>query len=627
MTSKKILIAIPIAFFAGIGLTLWLSNRGPAEADHDDHDTTTDEAVTYTCSMHPQIRQPEPGKCPICFMDLIPVSDDETDPNTLVMTEAAEKLADVRTAEVVRGKRSKQLRLQGRITYDETRVKQISAWLPGRIDRLYVDYTGVSVRKGDHLVDFYSPELIQAQEDFLLILKGSEQLTDDTVGLIRDTAQATVGDAREKLALLGLKPYQIQALEDTREISDRITIYAPDAGIVIEKHVNTGAYVQTGSPLYTIAELERVWLVVDAYESDLSWLHFGQEATFTVGAYPGRLFNGRISFISPTVDTATRTIKVRINVDNDDLRLKPGMFATAEVQSQTTSEGLFIDNELIGKWMCRMHPEITQNQPGDCSICGMDLVTTKSLGYSQQSGNGEEPLLIPHTAPLLTGRRAVVYVKDPNAARPTFEYREVVLGPRVEDAYIVREGLEAGELVVYRGNFKIDAERQLLARPSMMSIAGETQTTKAPQAFQAQLVTALDAYYAINEALVNDSSAKNLLDPMAQQVDAVDLKLLPDGQDVVWLKLHKRMDAALDAMAKAADVAAERAELHGLATAVIEAVETFGLPQKTFVFHCPMTAHDGGSPWLQADEDIVNPYMGSRMLKCGTLEDTLEAAQ
>ncbi|GAF96407.1 unnamed protein product, partial [marine sediment metagenome] len=230
--------------------------------------------------------------------------------------------------------------------------------------------------------------------------------------------------------------------------------------------------VETGTKIYTIADLSQVWVQLDAYESDLAWLRYGQQVEFTTETYPGEIFKGRITFINPVLDEDTRTVKVRVNVPNPDQKLKPGMFVRAQVRSQLAAGGQVFDASLIGKWISPMHPEIVKDGPGKCDICGMDLVPAEELGYPIPKRAPEAPLVIPSTAPLITGKRAVVYVRLPDREEPTFEGREVLLGQRAGDHYIVRHGLKEGELVVTAGNFKIDSALEIKARPSMMNPEG-----------------------------------------------------------------------------------------------------------------------------------------------------------
>jgi len=434
----------------------------------------TQQQQWWTCAMHPQIRQPKPGKCPICFMDLIPVAttEEQVGARTIVFSEEALKLMEVQTTPVERKFVDAEIRMVGKIEYDESRVKEIAAWVPGRIDRLYMDFTGTLVRKGDHMVYLYSPQLLSSQAELLQAAKAVQDSASGTTELIRRASIATLEAAREKLRLLGLQKEQIEEIEKTGRPTDHLTIYAPIGGIVIAKHANAGDYVDTGTKIYTIADLSQIWVKLDAYESDLAWLRYGQAVEFAAEAYPGEVFKGTISFIDPVLNPMTRTVKLRVNVENPDGRLKPEMFVRAVVRSKMAGVGMVMDENMAGKWICPMHPSVVKTSAGQCDICGMDLVTTESLGYVIAKQAGEPPLVVPATAALITGKRAVVYVRLADKEKPTFEGREIVLGPRAGDYYLVKEGLEEGEVVVTNGNFKIDSALQIQAKPSMMNPQG-----------------------------------------------------------------------------------------------------------------------------------------------------------
>lgn len=382
--------------------------------------------TVWTCSMHPQIRKPEPGKCPICGMELIPVKKDtgtdKTGPRELVLSEKARKLADIQTARVERKSVTAELKLFGKVTYDETRLGYITARFPGRLDKLYVDFTGEFVKKGQPMAEIYSPELLTAQQELIHSLQVVRDLQKSKVDIIRKSAEATVKAAREKLRLWDLTPEQIRELERKEEPDDHITLYALSEGIVIQKNALEGSYVNTGTVIYTVADLSYVWVEIDAYESDIEWLKIGQDVSFEVEAFPGKLFHGPITFIDPVVDKKTRVVKVRLEVNNPDIRLKPDMFVHATIKAALP-------------------------------------------------GKEERPLVIPESAPLITGKRAVVYVEKPGR-EGVYGGREVVLGQKAAGYYEVLSGLKEGEKVVVHGNFKIDSAMQILAKPSMMNPEG-----------------------------------------------------------------------------------------------------------------------------------------------------------
>ena len=471
------LVVLILAILSGFVAGYLVSKMKTPVSDEGNHAQHTQEQM-WTCSMHPQIQQPKPGKCPICFMDLIPVetgSDTmEAGSSQISFSPEAIKLMELQTTPVERKFVEAEIRLVGKIEYDETKLKHVTAWAGGRIDRLFVDFVGTEVIEGDHMVRLYSPELISAQTEYLQALKSVENMPGNTSELIRKSNNATLKAAKEKLLLLGLTELQLKDIQSKGEPTDYLTIYAPVGGIVLEKHVTEGAYVKTGTMIYTIADLSSIWVKLDAYESDVALVSYQQEVDFTTEAYPGEIFKGKITFIPPTLDPKTRTVKLRVNVPNPDGKLKPGMFVRAIVHSKLAQNGVVADPNLANKFVCPMHPSIIKDKPGVCDICEMDLVKAEYRGIDLADQNELPPLVIPASAPLMTGKRAVVYVKTTETEKPTYEGREIVLGPRAGDYYIVKEGLSEGEIVVTRGNFKIDSALQIQAKPSMMSPSGGT---------------------------------------------------------------------------------------------------------------------------------------------------------
>jgi len=620
-----IIIIIIVAFLLG-----FIFRDGSGEpVDHGSHQhgeetaSTAAKAQIWTCSMHPQIRQPKPGKCPLCGMDLIPVQgggEEEVGPRQLKLTPTAMKLAAIQTARVERRSVTSDIRMVGKVAADETRVRYITSRVPGRLDRLYVDFTGISVREGDHLVYLYSPQLITAQQELLQALKTAKTF---------DSGKSTAAAAREKLKLWGLPPEQIREIEKRGKTIDHLTIYSPMSGIVIHKNAVEGMYVQTGSQIYTIADLSRVWVKLDAYESDLSWIRYGQTVEFETEAYPGEVFKGRISFIDPVLDQKTRTVKVRVNVSNPQYKLKPEMFVRAVVHSRLSVSGKVMDPELAGKWISPMHPEIVKDGPGKCDICGMPLVKAEKLGFiAVEPGEKGAPLVIPASAPLVTGTRAVVYVKAAGK-EGIFEGREIVLGPRTGDYYIVKEGLREDEEVVVNGAFKIDSDLQIQAKPSMMNPAprpgdppkSESNASAAgiPIVFKTSIDEAAGAYFDIQHALSSDNleAAKKGGEKLLKTLEAVDMKLLSGSTHMEWMKREKVLKEAGEKLVRAGDIEAARVQLEVLTGAVTPVIKTFG-SGKTAVyrFHCPMAFDNKGAYWLQDNRDTRNPYFGSSMLLC-----------
>jgi Cu(I)/Ag(I) efflux system membrane fusion protein len=357
------------------------------DAPHN-HTESIDEhgKTVWTCSMHPQIQMIKPGKCPICFMDLIPLAaggkgdDDATGATRLSMSENAKILAGIITALAVRHNVNSDIRITGKVTFDETRVEMITARIAGRIDKLYVDYTGISVKNGDHLVQIYSPELVSLQQELLQASRAVNNIGPDASEMIRNSISRTFAAAKEKLRLLGFSDAELKQILQRGNTSDHMTIRAGQRGVVLRKLVEKGAYVQAGSPLFQIGDLRKLWIMLDAYESDIAWIRLGQKVEFTVEAFPGQTFTGTVSFVDPVVSPQTRTAKVRAIVDNSDGRLKPDMFVKAIILAQLSKSGDVKNAYLRGKWISPMHPQIVKDGPGTCDICGMPLVRAEELG-------------------------------------------------------------------------------------------------------------------------------------------------------------------------------------------------------------------------------------------------------
>jgi Cu(I)/Ag(I) efflux system membrane fusion protein len=367
------------------------------------------QATSWTCAMHPQIHKSEPGKCPICGMDLIPLNQPnlETDPAAVHLTKEAAQLANVLTSVVTRQKPVKQLRLYGKVQADERLLQSQVAHVSGRIERLLVNYTGEAVQKGQPLALLYSPELVTAQQELLEAAK------------IRQQQPEIYEAAKERLRQWKLPEAQITAIENSGNIQNNVELVSNTTGIIMARRVNNGDYISPGTVLFDVADLSKVWVMFDAYESDLLFLQKGDKLDFTIQALPGIKFAGNIAFIDPVIDPVTRVAKVRIETGNQSKRLKPEMFVTGIV------------NARLDKY--------------------------------------RNMIVIPKSAVLWTGERSIVYVKQTDSDEPMFKIREIGLGPMLGNSYVVTDGLTEGEEIVTQGAFSVDAEAQLEGKPSMMN--------------------------------------------------------------------------------------------------------------------------------------------------------------
>ena len=642
LKNNKITIGlILIAFFLG----LWIPNGDSTAKVATNNESHSSETQVWTCSMHPNVQLPESGQCPICFMDLIPLESESgsLQPNQLSMSESAMKLASIETIPAAYGIAKMEIHLSGKVEYDESRIRNITAWVPGRLERMFVDYTGITVNKGDHMMELYSPEVYTAQEELIQARKLVESSSGQSA-FGQKNVKATLAASREKLRLMGLLDKQIKKIESSESPTNLITVYSPMTGVVIQKNGVEGAYVKTGTNIYTIADLSRVWVIFDAYESDLPWLAFGQNITFSAEAIPGETFKGHIAFIDPVLDAKTRTVKVRMNVQNPDGLIKPGMFVQGTIQATLDGDGKAINPELANKWICPMHPEVVRDQKGDCEVCGMDLVKSESMGLINTSGQKQENLLIPASAVLKTGNRAIVYVQIPGTD-PTFEGREVVLGSRVGDQYIVKYGLKEGELVVKKGNFKIDSAMQIAAKPSMMNPAGgssgrghnhggsmpskqiqtmENYESTAP--FQKAKSLIIDAYFISQAALVKDDfkESKTALFAMNIVLSATIPKSfdLSEKATEKWNEIRDKLISDTEHAQHWKSIDEVRLSFNGVSQSMLVLEQSFGheSEESYYEIFCPMAFNKTGASWLSKEKDVNNPYFGAGMLKCGEVK-------
>jgi Cu(I)/Ag(I) efflux system membrane fusion protein len=378
----------------------------------------------YRCPMHPAVTSDHPGDCPICGMKLVLVAEARAEGAanaagplrglaTVTIDPVRQQLIGLRTAPVSKGPIGATWRTVARIAVDPTRVRQTNVKVEGFVERIFVDFVGRSVRKGQPLFSIYSPTLLSAQSEYLLALQTKDSLAQS--GMPSANGESLVEAARRRLELFDVPAAEIERLTRTREPSKTLTLVSPIAGVVTAKNVVQGARVSPGEAPYEVTDLGKVWVMADAYESDLRRLRVGLKATLTLSAYPGRAFPGEVVFIDPLLDPRTRTAKVHLHFPNPTRELKPEMYG-----------------------------EVT--------------LATKS----------QDGLRIPIDAVLRAGNQDVVFVA---LGQGKLEPRVVELGSRSGDQIEVARGLAEGEEVVTRANFLVDSESQL--RASLAALGGK----------------------------------------------------------------------------------------------------------------------------------------------------------
>jgi membrane fusion protein, copper/silver efflux system len=611
MKIKKIIshkyIRGTLLVLAGLLLGLVIFHRPSEEKKIGEQTAPEVKKTIWTCAMHPQIRMDHPGKCPICGMDLIPLTKSTPliNPDAVVMTEEGIKLAEVQTSIVSRQKPVKMIRLYGKIKADERLIKTQPAFVPGRIEKLLVNFTGEAVTRGEPIAQIYSPELVTAQKELLEALK------------MKEMQPRLLEAAREKLRQWKFTGSQIAEIENSGAAKTVFDVYATVSGIVISKSVNVGDYISQGAPLYEIADLSHVWAMFDAYETDLPWIRKGDRITFTLQSQPGKEFTGTVSFIDPVINPQTRVATVRVEIPNSGNRLKPDMFINGMLTSQLAS-----------------------------------------------SGNS---LVIPQTSVLWTGTRSVVYVKLPDTKEPSYLMREITLGPSLGNSFVVLKGLAEGEEIVTNGTFSVDASAQLAGKPSMMNPEGgktntmpgmimpgdtnggneqsksagvisgsDTLNKKAARTqekmdismdFKMQLNTVFDRYIVLKNAFFSsdEMKVKQAAKEVLQALDKTDMNLLKGDAMNRWMELLPNLESHLKQIASSDDLEAQRKTFSLFNDVYYKAIITFGLMGKTVYYQfCPMMNNNKGAYWLSETKDIRNPYYGKAMPTCGETRETLK---
>ncbi|MBU3822060.1 efflux RND transporter periplasmic adaptor subunit [Flavobacteriaceae bacterium XHP0103] len=574
---KKYLVYIVVLL---VGIVLgWVFFNGSSnqETQQHDHIHVTEGKQMWTCSMHPQIMQPEPGNCPICGMELIPaeVSSEGMSPDQFKLTENAMALANIQTMVVGESAGgSNNIELSGKIAEnEEANLVQVS-YVSGRIEQLKVSFTGEEVNKGQLLATIYSPELYAAQQELLTAVN-------------MKTAQPKLYEAvRNKLKLWKLTDAQINQIETTGEVKENIPVYATVTGTVTDKLVEQGDYIKQGQALFKIANLNSVWANFDVYENQVDLIKKGQDISITTNAFPNKIIEAKVDFIEPVLNINTRTVTLRAVLNNFNKDLKPGMFIKGKINIK--------------------------------------------------SQNNNQVLTVPSSSVLWTGERSVVYVKT-SANSPVFEMREVTLANKTGDMYEVLSGLNDGDEIVNNGTFTVDAAAQLQGKKSMMNSGGKNtlepsglntnERIQVSQVFQDQLKKVLDAYINIKDALVNDDSknAKTEANFLLENLALVDMELLPNAEThQIWMPLRDNILDISKRILNTSNVKKQRSDFKLLSFQLTKAVEVFGVNRKVYLQYCPMADNEKGAYWLSEEQNVLNPYFGDSMLTCGEVKQEIE---
>ena len=551
-----IALSLGVYFNKPISQTVAMITPTTQPADHADHDDSTSQF--YTCGMHPWVILPNPGDCPICFMALTPM-DPSKFAGEIAIDPTIIQSMGVRTAPVTTGPLVQTISTVGTINYNETLVRDINIKLSGWIEKLHVDYLGAKVNQGDPLFEIYSPELYAAQEEYLIASHSIPQ----NVPLL--------DSARTRLSYYDITDTQIAALQKQNKPSKTLVIESPYTGVVIAKHANEGMHVNSGMQVYRIADLSRIWVIVTIYEYQLPYIKQGNKARMSLPYIPGHTFEGKITYIYPYLDKKTRDVQVRLEFENPDGLLKPGMFANVALENRLPNERT----------------------------------------------------LAPREAIINTGKRKAAFVA---LGEGRFEPRQVITGIQTENGRIeIIQGLNAGEQVVTSGQFLLDSEaniRTALAR--MMPPAKET--SEGTQPATSEPLQQLDPL---------TQQEREQLDPINQLIVAYlriqDMLTRDDATHLAMENKHlqeaaKKIPLAADLLKVSelnkTDLKTTRQDFAALSDAMITLLKTF--PKKTefhynlYQTYCPMVKKN----WIQSTQSIRNPY-APFMLKCGQIKTQL----
>jgi Cu(I)/Ag(I) efflux system membrane fusion protein len=598
---KNYIIGIGILIIGIILGNVFSGDNTKPSHNEEEHNFVQDPVTKlWTCSMHPQIRMKKPGKCPICGMTLIPLDDskgteEKIASNEIVMTPEAIQLANIQTTIVEKANAVKQIRLLGRVQPDERRLFSQVSHIPGRIERLYVNFTGEKVYRGQKIVRIYSPDLISAQKELFEAIRS------------RAIYPQLYTASRNKLKLWKLSDRQIDAIEKSGKVQEQIDILSDYSGYVMKRNVELGDHVMEGSNLFDIADLSDVWVMFEAYEADIPWIQVGNTVDFTISAIPSKKFKGKVTYIDPFVSSSTRVAKVRVEVKNPGNKLLPEMYANGIINAKLTH----IKNAII----------------------------------------------IPKSAVLWTGKRAVVYVKVPHKKTISFVYREIILGQDMGDFYIVEKGLKEGEVVATNGVFRIDASAQLIGQKSMMNPTGAKGNTggmagmdmgggykkkskmsdaemkkmkkpaknmvmidksKIDPKFKKQLGDVIDTYINLKDALFNGdfAQAKIQSEKVKKSLNNVDMLLLLGDAHNEWMKDLKILNIQVTNVINAKDIENQRINFAKLSSALGVSIDKFGFKNSNkplYLEYCSMKK----AYWLSYDKVIKNPFYGDAMPTCG----------
>ncbi|TNE33872.1 efflux RND transporter periplasmic adaptor subunit [bacterium] len=565
---KKYIILI-ITLVVGLSLG-WLFFSGGGSNVKDNQSS---ESVDYwTCSMHPNVHSKEPGNCPICGMELIPAKSgtSDVDNSAITLNENQIRIANINTMVIGKGIANNNIRLNGKLELDERQIYTQPSHFTGRIEKLFVNYTGAKVSAGQKLATIYSPELILMQKELLSAYK------------MKDKQPELFNAIKTKLLRKKIHQEQIDKIIENGDVIDNFDIYAHQSGVVTKLFVNSGDHISTGEPIVELANLNQLWVIFEAYEVDLNKIHIGDIINFTVSTYPDENFKTTISYIDPIIDKNTRTARVRGAISNGNGKLKPEMLAIGNIETKSS--------------------------------------------YQQ--------LLVPESAVLWTGERSVVYVRQPNTEDYIFEARSIEIGQLSNNMYPVKSGLHAGEEIAVNGAFTIDAAAQIEGKPNMMNMDKESVKPMSghnhgnediggiksePHSKKIDFSPLLPFYMDLKNSFVktDNNKVKSYAISLSNYVKD---NILND--DNIKNSPNEKKMASIYKLAiqisKESDIEKSRSDFSSISVLLLDVIaKTNSYDKNLYVLKCPMATVGDSAIWLSYDQKVLNPYYGDKMLNCG----------
>ncbi len=375
----------------------------------------------YTCGMHPDIKEPEPGICPICNMNLVRknISSSGT-PGQVQIDPVTIQNMGIRTADVEKRRLSRSIRAAGVVTYDESRIKTVTAKVSGWAENVFADITGQYIKKGSPLLEIYSPDLVATQEEYIHALKYDEEMKKASHDFASNQSAMLLASTKKRLRLWDISNRQIDNLKRTKSALKTMTLYSPVSGIVVNKGIEKGGRIKSEKQLFKIASISKVWVLADIYEYEVPWIKTGQKTVMKLPYLPGKEFEGKITYIYPYLNSRTRTVKVRCEFDNPGMELKPDMYANLIIKTDS----------------------------------------------------GEPVTAVPVSAVLKSGERNTVILDTGDGK---FEPRDIKTGIESDEFYAVTDGLTPGDRVVTSAHFLIDSESRLREAQHKMTAPAEEQ--------------------------------------------------------------------------------------------------------------------------------------------------------